>query len=159
MLLSISDTRLFTLSRRTSQTVLLSIADQLCGPKPQRINLLVWALSFMLAATQEIDVSFFLRVLRCFSSGFLSHYVFIRVRKVFCVDFHSGNLRAARIFVLTAALSIAYHVFRRLSVPRHHPMLLQLNLIMMARSPFGFADFQPLVCFGLDMTTYQHMSH
>ena len=53
-----SSTRLLRYLARLSSLVQLRIASDYAGPQPQKACSLVWALSFSLAATREIDVSF-----------------------------------------------------------------------------------------------------
>ena len=55
---SFSLTRLLRSLARLSNSVQLTIASVDAGPQPQKACSLVWALSFSLAATREIDVSF-----------------------------------------------------------------------------------------------------
>ena len=54
----------FTLFGRSFQTVPLSLINDFCSPKPLNARIQVWALSISLAATLEIEFSFF-------SSGYL----------------------------------------------------------------------------------------
>ena len=117
----------FTLSRRTSQTVLLSIADQLCSPQPRGARTTVWALSISLAATLEIEVSFF-------SSGYLDvsvppvplHTLWIGVwiLEVCSSGFPHSDISGSMDICSSPKLFAAYHVLHRLSVPRHPPCAL-----------------------------------
>ena len=94
---------------------------------PRHARMTVWALSISLAATMEIDFSFF-------SSGYLD----VSVRRVPSVQLWIG-CTAAGVFPAgfphsdtagsldicsSPALFAAYHVFLRLSVPRHPPCAL-----------------------------------
>jgi hypothetical protein len=56
--LNFSPTRLSLSSAGFPKTIRLNLVNANCGPNPRGLGPLVWALSFSLAATQEIDVSF-----------------------------------------------------------------------------------------------------
>ena len=87
----------------------------------------VWALSISLAATLEIDVSFS-------SSGYLDvsvhrvpfHTLWIGVwiHGVFPCGFPHSDIRGSPDICSSPRLFAAYHVFLRLSVPRHPPCAL-----------------------------------
>ena len=87
----------------------------------------VWPLSVSLAATPEIDVSFS-------SSGYLdvsvprvpSVYLWIQytVTEVCSVGFPHSDIRGSLDICSSPRLFAAYHVFRRLLVPRHPPYAL-----------------------------------
>ena len=69
----------------------------------------------------------FLRVLRCFSSpGFpLIHYVFMyEYAKIFLRRFPHSEICGSMDICSLPQLIAAYHVFHRLSVPRHPPYAL-----------------------------------
>ena len=101
--------------------------ESIMQSEPRRINPAVWALSLSLAATKEIDVSFS-------SSGYLdvsvprvpSHTLCIHVwvRKVFLRRFPHSEICGSMDICSLPQLIAAYHVFRRLSVPRHPPYAL-----------------------------------
>ena len=88
---------------------------------------IVWALPISLAATQEIDVSFS-------SSGYLDVSVprvpFIHLwiqcmmTGVLPAGFPHSDIRGSMDICSSPRLFAAYHVFRRLSVPRHPPCAL-----------------------------------
>ena len=90
--------------------------------EPRSARTSVWAYSISLAATLEIDVSFS-------SSGYLDvsvHRVpFIRLciyrmmTEVFSAGFPHSDICGSRLICSSPQLFAAYHVFRRLSVPRH----------------------------------------
>ena len=95
--------------------------------EPQNARALVWALPISLAATLGIDVSFS-------SSGYLDvsvHrvpfrmlWIHIRIHGVFPCGFPHSEIRGSRDICSSPRLFAAYHVFRRLSVPRHPPCAL-----------------------------------
>ena len=117
----------FTLSRRTSQTVLLASSDRDVCPQPRRINPPVWPLSISLAATLKIEFSFS-------SSGYLDvsvhrvpeHTLWIHVctTKVCLARFPHSEIHGSMLICSSPWLFAAYHVFLRLSVPRHPPCAL-----------------------------------
>ena len=127
LFLSIFAYEAFTLFGRLSQNLSANILDTYCCPLPRRTNPSVWALSLSLAATQEIDVSFS-------SSGYLdvsvhrvpSAYLCIQhaVTEVCSARFPHSEICGSMDICSSPQLIAAYHVFRRLSVPRHPPCAL-----------------------------------
>ena len=109
------------------KTVLLSYWLTYDSPQPRRARTPVWALSLSLAATQKIDVSFF-------SSGYLdvsvprvpSAHLWIQctVTEVCSAGFPHSDIRGSVNICFSPRLFAAYHVFHRLSVPRHPPCAL-----------------------------------
>ena len=103
-----------------------------CSPLPRGARTTVWALSISLAATLEIEFSFF-------SSGYLDvsvHrvpsvqlWIHCTVRKVFLRGFPHSDICGSMCICHSPQLFAAYHVFLRLSVPRHPPCAL-LRLIL-----------------------------
>lgn len=100
--------------------------------EPQGARTLVWALPVSLAATSGIDVSFF-------SSGYLDvsvhrvpfHTLCIGVwmTGVFPAGFPHSEIHGSKDICSSPWLIAAYHVFRRLLVPRHPPCaLIRLTL-------------------------------
>ena len=96
----------------------------------------VWALSISLAATFEITVVFF-------SSGYLDvsvhrvpglHlWIQYRPHEVCSCRFPHSDIHGSRVICTSPWLFAAYHVFHRLSVPRHPPCaLLRLTFICIA---------------------------
>ena len=87
----------------------------------------VWALSISLAATLGIDVSFS-------SSGYLDVSVHrvplrtlcvgVRMTEVCSAGFPHSDICGSGLICSSPQLFAAYHVFRRLSVPRHPPCAL-----------------------------------
>ena len=95
--------------------------------EPRHARMTVWALSISLAATLEIDFSFF-------SSGYLDvsvhrvplHTLWIQawIHGVFPCGFPHSDIRGSLDICSSPRLFAAYHVFLRLSVPRHPPCAL-----------------------------------
>ena len=95
--------------------------------EPRHARTSVWALSISLAATLEITVVFF-------SSGYLDvsvHrvplvYLWIQytIHEVFSCGFPHSDICGSLCICHSPQLFAAYHVFRRLSVPRHPPCAL-----------------------------------
>ena len=117
----------FTLSGRLSQSRSAGLPES--GPRSEPLNarIQVWALSLSLAATQEIDVSFS-------SSGYLDvsvhrvplHALWIGawMTGVCPAGFPHSEIHGSRDICSSPWLFAAYHVFLRLSVPRHPPCAL-----------------------------------
>ena len=101
--------------------------ESLPQSEPQCARTLVWALPISLAATLEIDVSFF-------SSGYLDvsvhrvplHTLWIGVwiHEVFSCGFPHSEISGSLDICSSPKLFAAYHVFHRLLVPRHPPCAL-----------------------------------
>ena len=122
--------------------------------EPQHARTLVWALSVSLAATLEIDVSFS-------SSGYLdvsvprvpSVHLWIQctVTEVCSAGFPHSDIRGSPDICSSPRLFAAYHVFLRLSVPRHPPCALySLTLhhrIALRRWVFWFHFFLRLMSY------------
>ena len=95
--------------------------------EPRNARIPVWALPVSLAATPGIDVSFS-------SSGYLDvsvhrvplHTLWIQawIHGVFPCGFPHSDIRGSRDICSSPRLFAAYHVFLRLSVPRHPPCAL-----------------------------------
>ena len=117
----------FTLYGRLSQNRSPILRLTYDSPQPRRARTPVWALSLSLAATQNIDVSFF-------SSGYLdvsvprvpSAHLWIQctVTEVCSAGFPHSDIRGSVNICFSPRLFAAYHVFHRLSVPRHPPCAL-----------------------------------
>lgn len=114
------------------KTIRLVLINRLCSPNPKILGILVWPLSFSLAATQKIDVSF---------SSF--RYLDVSVPGVppikLCIHFIVTWVSQARFphSVISGSMDIcsspklfaAYHDLLRLLVPRHPPYaLISLNV-------------------------------
>ena len=117
----------FTLSGWSSQDHSAEVFQSRLQSEPRCARTPVWALSLSLAATQEIDVSFS-------SSGYLDVSVprvpFIHLwiqcmmTGVLPAGFPHSDIRGSMDICSSPRLFAAYHVFRRLSVPRHPPCAL-----------------------------------
>ena len=117
----------FTLYGRLSQNRSPILRLTYDSPQPRRARTPVWALSLSLAATQEIDVSFF-------SSGYLDVSVprvpsgklciGLSVLKVYLSGFPHSDIHGSKDICSSPWLFAAYHVLHRLSVPRHPPCAL-----------------------------------
>ena len=117
----------FTLSGRLSQNLSANLPESLTQSEPQHARTLVWALPVSLAATPGIDVSFS-------SSGYLDvsvhrvplHTLWIQIwiHGVFPCGFPHSDIRGSLDICSSPRLFAAYHVFLRLSVPRHPPCAL-----------------------------------
>ena len=94
---------------------------------PRWINPPVWALSFSLAATREIDVSFS-------SCGYLDVsvprvpsvklWIHLTVLRLFLSGFPHSDICGSVDICSSPQLFAAYHVLHRLPVPRHPPCAL-----------------------------------
>ena len=111
--------------------------------EPQHARTLVWALSISLAATLEIDVSFF-------SSGYLdvsvprvpdiTLWIHVMTTEVCSARFPHSDISGSMDICSSPKLFAAYHVLHRLSVPRHPPCALPtLTVVGTVRS------FDPLI--------------
>ena len=117
----------FTLSRWSFQFHSARIAESIMRSEPRNARIPVWALPISLAATFGIDLSFF-------SSGYLdvsvhrvpSAYLWIQytVHEVFSCGFPHSDIHGSLNICFSPWLFAAYHVFRRLLVPRHPPCAL-----------------------------------
>ena len=117
----------FTLCGRLSQNLSARIAESIVRSEPHGARTMVWPLSRSLAATYEIDVSFS-------SSGyldvsvprvpFLTLWIGVRITGVFPVRFPHSDIHGSQVICTSPWLFAAYHVFRRLLVPRHPPCAL-----------------------------------
>ena len=124
--LGISDTRL-SLSPAGLPSPFSYLTSATTQSEPRDARITVWALSISLAATLEIEVSFF-------SSGYLDvsvppvplHTLWIGVwiHEVFSCGFPHSDICGSMDICSSPQLFAAYHVFRRLLVPRHPPCAL-----------------------------------
>ena len=118
--------RAFTFFGRAFDPVLLSSLLPYHGPSTPVLGP-VWASPLSLAATQGITVVFF-------SSGYLDvsvhrvpeHTLWIHVctTKVCLARFPHSEIHGSMLICSSPWLFAAYHVFHRLSVPRHPPCAL-----------------------------------
>ena len=117
----------FTLSGRLSQSRSAGLPESGLRSEPRNARIPVWPLPRSLAATYGIDVSFS-------SSGYLDVSVprvpFIHLwiqcmmTGVLPAGFPHSDIRGSMDICSSPRLFAAYHVFRRLSVPRHPPCAL-----------------------------------
>ena len=117
----------FTLYGRPSQAVLLTLMNHKCGPNPELHATRFGLFRFRSPLLSESHVVFS-------SSGYLDvsvHRVpFIRLciyrmmTEVFSAGFPHSDICGSRLICSSPQLFAAYHVFRRLSVPRHPPCAL-----------------------------------
>ena len=117
----------FTLSGRLSQNRSPIFQLTSDSPQPRYARTPVWALPLSLAATQEIDVSFS-------SSGYLdvsvprvplrTLWIHVRMAEVCSAGFPHSEISGSMDMCSSPKLFAAYHVFHRLSVPRHPPCAL-----------------------------------
>ena len=116
-----------TLSGLLSQNSSARLEESFMRSEPRSARTAVWALPVSLAATSGIDVSFF-------SSGYLdvsvhrvpSVHLWIQctVHEVFSCGFPHSEIHGSMDICSSPWLFAAYHVFRRLLVPRHPPCAL-----------------------------------
>ena len=124
--LGISDTRL-SLSPAGLPSPFSYLTSLMSQSEPRDARTTVWAPSISLAATLEIDVSFF-------SSGYLDvsvprvphmqlwiHYMLTEVSSA---GFPHSDISGSLDMCSSPKLFAAYHVFHRLLVPRHPPCAL-----------------------------------
>ena len=117
----------FTLSGWSSQDHSATLGKSFMQSEPRCARTSVWALPISLAATFGIDLSFF-------SSGYLDvsvHrvppvYLWIQytVHEGFSCGFPHSDIHGSKDICSSPWLFAAYHVFRRLLVPRHPPCAL-----------------------------------
>ena len=110
-----------------SQNHSANLAESIVRSEPRNARIPVWALPVSLAATPGIDVSFS-------SSGYLdvsvhrvpSVYLWIQytVHEVCSCGFPHSDIHGSKVICTSPWLFAAYHVFHRLSVPRHPPCAL-----------------------------------
>ena len=122
-----SDTGLSPSSAGCPKAVLLSSTDLLMQSEPRGACTAVWALPRSLAATYGIDVSFS-------SSGYLdvsvprvplrTLWIHVRMTVVRTAGFPHSDISGSMDMCSSPKLFAAYHVFHRLSVPRHPPCAL-----------------------------------
>ena len=117
----------FTLSGRLSQNLSIKLAESIPRSEPRHARTPVWPLPISLAATLEIDVSFF-------SSGYLdvsvprvpdiTLWIHVMTTEVCSARFPHSDISGSVDICSSPKLFAAYHVFHRLSVPRHPPCAL-----------------------------------
>ena len=117
----------FTLSGRLSQNLSARIAESIMRSEPHGARTMVWPLSRSLAATYEIDVSFssspYLDV-SVQAVPFHTLWIGVWMTGVCPAGFPHSDIHGSKIICISPWLFAAYHVFLRLSVPRHPPCAL-----------------------------------
>ena len=116
----------FTLSGLTSQTVLLSYCSHVAVRTPERTRSGLGSSVFARRYSQNRCFFLFLRLLRCFSSAGSSIYLCIQhmVTEDCSAGFPHSEISGSSDICSSPLLIAAYHVFLRLSVPRHPPCAL-----------------------------------
>ena len=123
----------FTLSGRLSQNLSARINESIMRSEPRNARIPVWPLSISLAATLEIEFSFF-------SSPYLdvsvqavpdvTLWIHVTTTEVCSARFPHSDISGSMDICSSPKLFAAYHVFHRLLVPRHPPCaLLRLTLL------------------------------
>ena len=117
----------FTLFGWLSQNHSARNRKSILRSEPRNARISVCPLSISLAATLEIDFSFS-------SSGyldvsvhrvpFLTLWIHVRIHAVCACGFPHSDICGSRLICSSPQLFAAYHVFRRLLVPRHPPCAL-----------------------------------
>ena len=117
----------FTLCGRLSQNLSIKLTESIPRSEPRHARTPVWPLSISLAATLEIDFSFF-------SSGYLDVSVHRVPDAWLCIHhtttevcsarFPHSEISGSKCICHSPKLFAAYHVFHRLLVPRHPPCAL-----------------------------------
>ena len=117
----------FTLFGRSFQDRSAGFVSRVCSPNPDMLRTAVWALPVPLAATPGITFVFS-------SSGYLdvsvhrvplpALWIQSGIHGVCPCGFPHSEIRGSLDICSSPRLFAAYHVFRRLSVPRHPPCAL-----------------------------------
>ncbi len=136
----------FTLSGRLSQNRSIRLFIRHGSPLPQNARILVWALSLSLAATQEIDVSFSSSPYLDVSVQAVPHHALwigAWLTEVCSAGFPHSEISGSQDICSSPKLIAAYHVFHRLSVPRHPPYALcSLTIQILIAKDEGFVQKQ-----------------
>ena len=117
----------FTLFGRLSQNLSIKLTESIPRSEPQSARTPVWPLSISLAATLEIEFSFF-------SSPYLDVsvqavpdvwlWIHHTTTEVCSAGFPHSEISGSKDICSSPKLFAAYHVFHRLLVPRHPPCAL-----------------------------------
>ena len=117
----------FTLSDWSFQNHSATLGRSIMRSEPRNARIPVWALSISLAATLEIEFSFF-------SSPYLDVsvqavpdvwlWIHHTTTEVFSARFPHSDISGSMDICSSPKLFAAYHVFHRLLVPRHPPCAL-----------------------------------
>ena len=123
----ISPTRLSRPLGEFPKLLRLSFRIRYGCPQPRRACTAVWAHSRSLAATWEIDLSFFSSAYLDVSVQRVSSVrlcIYRTVMQVFCIGFPHSDISGSKDICSSPKLFAACHVLHRLSVPRHPPCAL-----------------------------------
>ena len=117
----------FTLYGRSFHDRSVIVVESCMQSEPRSARTSVWALSISLAATLEIEFSFF-------SSGYLdvsvhrvpdhTLWIYVWTTEVCSAGFPHSEIAGSMDICSSPTLIAAYHVFLRLLVPRHPPCAL-----------------------------------
>ena len=126
--------RAFTVSGRSFQDRSVNSRESIMQSEPRHARMAVWAPSLSLAATKDIENFLSRKCVSFFSSGYLDvsvHrvppvYLWIQytVHEVCSCGFPHSEICGSSDICSLPQLIAAYHVFHRLSVPRHPPCAL-----------------------------------
>ena len=117
----------FTLSGRLSQNLSARIAESIMRSEPRCARTTVWPLSISLAATLEIEFSFFSSPYLDVSVQAVPHawlWIHHTLTEVCSAGFPHSDISGSMDICSSPKLFAAYHVFHRLLVPRHPPCAL-----------------------------------
>ena len=112
------------------------------SPKPRYARISVWALSFSLAATREIDFSFFSSPYLDVSVQavpFIRLWIHLMMTGVLPAGFPHSDIHGSRDICSSPWLFAAYRVLLRLLVPRHPPCALLCLTFAFSRLPLRIA--------------------
>ena len=116
-----------TRSGLLSQNSSARLEESIMRSEPHGARTMVWPLSRSLAATYEIDVSFssspYLDV-SVQAVPFHTLWIGVWMTGVLPAGFPHSDIHGSKIICISPWLFAAYHVFLRLSVPRHPPCAL-----------------------------------
>ena len=125
----------FTLSGWLSQNHSTRIAESITRSEPRSARTPVWPLSISLAATLEIEFSFFSSPYLDVSVQAVPHvwlWIHHTTTEVFPARFPHSDISGSMDICSSPKLFAAYHVFHRLLVPRHPPCALSRLTILTA---------------------------
>ena len=117
----------FTLSGRLSQNRSTRITESIMRSEPRNARIPVWPLSISLAATLEIEFSFFSSPYLDVSVQAVPHawlWIHHTLTEVCSAGFPHSDISGSLDICSSPKLFAAYHVFHRLLVPRHPPCAL-----------------------------------
>ena len=118
---------IFTLSDQISQNCSAIDSSTLCSPQPRGARTTVWALSISLAATLEIEFSFFSSPYLDVSVQAVPHawlWIHHTLAEVCSAGFPHSEISGSLDICSSPKLIAACHVFLRPLVPRHPPCAL-----------------------------------